>query len=92
MNQHPGVVGRKVGMTQLFADDGSVVPCTVIEAKPVVVGKRTQAKDGYDALVLGIEERKEKHTSKPLAGSFKKAGVPTPRVVREFRCSAEHAA
>jgi large subunit ribosomal protein L3 len=92
MNQHPGVVGRKLGMTQLFAEDGTVLPCTVIEARPIVVAKRTQAKDGYDALVLGIEERKEKHTTKPMAGSFKKAGVTPQRVLREFRCTAEHAA
>ncbi len=92
MNQHPGVVGRKIGMTQLFAEDGSVLPCTVIESKPIVVAKRTKAKDGYDALVLGIEERKEKQTSKPLAGAYKKIGVAPQRVLKEFRCSAEHAA
>jgi large subunit ribosomal protein L3 len=92
MNQHPGVVGRKVGMTQVFAEDGSVLPCTVIEARPIVVAKRTKAKDGYDALVLGIEERKEKHTTKPLGGAYKKAGLAAQRVLRELRCSAEHAA
>lgn len=92
MNQHPGVIGRKLGMTQIFQDDGTVVPCTVIESRPVVVGKRTAQKDGYDALVIGIEDAKEKHTRKPLAGSFKKTGVPAKRVIREFRCSAEHAA
>lgn len=92
MNTHPGVVGRKIGMTQLFTEDGSVLPCTVIEARPIVVSKRTKAKDGYDALVLGIDERKAKHTSKPLAGSYKKSGVAVQRVVRELRCSAEHAA
>ena len=69
MNQHPGVIGRKLGMTQFFQDDGTVVPCTVIEASPLVVGKRTTEKDGYDALVLGIDDAKEKHTRKPLAGS-----------------------
>lgn len=92
MNQHPGVIGRKLGMTQFFQDDGTVVPCTVIEASPLVVGKRTTEKDGYDALVLGIDDAKEKHTKKPLAGSFKKAGVAAKRVLRELRCSAEHAA
>jgi len=92
MNQHPGVLGRKIGMTQIFAEDGSVVPCTVIEARPVVVAKRTKEKDGYDALVLGIEERKEKHTPKPLGGSYKKSGVAPQRVLRELRCTAEHAA
>ena len=60
MNQHPGVIGYKLGMTQIFSDDGSVVPCSVVEARPVVIGKRTQEKDGYDALVLGTGTRKEK--------------------------------
>lgn len=92
MNLHPGVIGRKLGMTQIFTEDGSVIPCTVIEARPIVVGKRTKEKNGYDALVVGIEERKEKHTPKPLAGAYKKAGITPKRVVRELRCSAEHAA
>ena len=89
MNQHLGVIGRKLGMTQIFLDDGTVVPCTVIEARPVVVGKRTRDKHGYDALVLAMDERAERHTSKPLAGQFKKAGVSPKRQVRELRCSAE---
>jgi large subunit ribosomal protein L3 len=92
MNQHPGIVGRKIGMTQVFAEDGTVVPCTVIEARPIVVAKRTKEKDGYDALVLGIEERKEKHTQKPLAGAYKKSGISPKRVLKELRCTAEHAA
>lgn len=92
MNQYPGVVGRKIGMTQIFSEDGTVLPCTVIEARPIVVAKRTKEKDGYDALVLGIDDRKEKHTNKPLAGGYKKAGVPAKRVLRELRCSAEQAA
>lgn len=92
MNQHPGVIGRKIGMTQIFQEDGSVLPCTVVESRPVVVGKRTAEKDGYDALILGIEEAKEKHTPKPVAGFFKKNGVAARRILREFRCSAEHAA
>lgn len=92
MNQYPGLIGRKLGMTQVFADDGTVVPCTVIESNVTVVGKRTQEKDGYDAIILGMGERKEKHTSKPLAGAFKKANVTPRRTVRELRCSAEFAA
>lgn len=92
MNTHPGVVGRKLGMTQIFAEDGTVIPCTVVESRPVVVNKRTQAKDGYDALVLGIGERSEKKTNKPLAGQFKKAQVAPKRVLRELRCAAEVAA
>src|SRR6185503_3564594 len=57
-----------------------------------VVGKRTQEKDGYDALILGTGERKEKHTNKAVAGQFKKAGVTGRKTLREFRCSAEFAA
>ena len=92
MNQFPGVIGRKLGMTQIFLEDGSVVPCTVIESNVTVVGKRTQEKDGYDAIIVGTGERKEKHTSKALAGAFKKAGVEPKRTLRELRCSAEFAA
>jgi large subunit ribosomal protein L3 len=92
MNQHPGVIGRKLGMTQVFTDDGSVVACTVVESKPFVVAKRTKEKDGYDALVLGIGDRSEKHVNKPLGGLFKKANVSPRRNLKELRCSAEFAA
>ncbi len=92
MNQYPGVIGRKVGMTQIFNEDGSVTPCTVVEARPLVVAKRTAEKDGYDALVLGEGERTDKHTSKPLAGFYKKQGVSARRTLRELRCPAEYAA
>ena len=92
MNTHPGVVGRKVGMTQYFEEDGTVVPCTVVEATSIVIGKRTADKDGYDALVVGIDEKVEKRTNKPLAGQFKKANVTPKQHVQELRCSAEHAA
>jgi large subunit ribosomal protein L3 len=92
MNQYPGVVGQKLGMTQIFGEDGSVVACTVVEARPVVVSKRTLEKDGYSAILLGVGERKEKHANKPVAGFFKKAGVTPKRILRELRCSAEFAA
>jgi len=92
MNSNPGVIGRKVGMTQIIEEDGTVVPCTVVLADVTVVGKRTVAKDGYDALVVGVGERKEKHTNKPLAGFYKKAGVSPKREVRELRCTAAEAA
>ena len=59
MNQHPGVIGRKLGMTQIFGEDGTVTACTVVEAASIVIGKRTVEKDGYSALVLGIGERPE---------------------------------
>ncbi len=92
MNSNPGVIGRKVGMTQVIQEDGTVLPCSVVYAAVQVVGKRTQEKDGYDALIVGIESRKEKHTNKPLAGFYKKQGVDPRRVLKELRCSAEYAA
>jgi large subunit ribosomal protein L3 len=94
MNLQPGVLGRKIGCTQIFEEDGSVKRVTVIEAGPVVVvSKRTPEKDGYTALILGFESRKDKHTSKPLAGFLKKAGTATPPgVLKELRCSPEFAA
>lgn len=92
MNQYPGVVGRKIGMTQLVAEDGKITPCTVIESCAVIVGKRTTEKDGYDALILGVGDAKEKHLSKAILGAFKKNNVEPKRTQREFRCSAEHVA
>lgn len=92
MNQFPGVIGRKLGMTQVFSADGSVVACTVVEASPVVVGKRTQEKDGYDALIVGLSPSSEKHVNKPLAGFFKKGNVAPQQTLKELRCSAAHAA
>jgi large subunit ribosomal protein L3 len=92
MNQYPGVVGRKLGMTQLIAEDGTVSACTVIEARAVVVGKRSADKDGYDALILGIDDIREKLMTKPLLGMFKAKNLTPKRVQREFRCSAEYAA
>jgi large subunit ribosomal protein L3 len=93
MNTQPGIIGRKLGCTQLFEQDGTVTRVTVIEAGPVVVvGKRTPEKDGYTALVLGFGERKEKHTTKPAAGIFKKAGQSPKRIVRELRCEPDFAA
>ena len=92
MNQYPGVVGRKLGMTQLIAEDGTVSAVTVIEAHTTVVGKRTRDKDGYDALILGIDPVKEKHQSKAVRGQFKAKNIEPKRTQREFRCSAEYAA
>ncbi len=93
MNIQPGIYGRKLGNTQLFEQDGSVTRVTVIEAGPVVViAKRTVEKDGYVALVLGFGERKEKHTTKPAGGIFKKAATTPKRVLKELRCDAEFAA
>jgi large subunit ribosomal protein L3 len=80
-----GLIGRKRGMTQLFLDDGGQIPVTVIEAGPcTVVGIRTKATHGYDALQLGFEP-KAKGVNKPLAGHFKKSGLTPMRVLREMR-------
>ncbi|MCH2110151.1 MAG: 50S ribosomal protein L3 [Polyangiaceae bacterium] len=92
MNIHPGVLCRKVGMTQIIESDGTIIPVTVVRANSVIVGKRTEEVDGYNAIIFGLDERKEKHTSKPLAGFYKKAGVSAKRDIREFRCSAEDVA
>jgi large subunit ribosomal protein L3 len=80
-----GLIGRKVGMTQVFADDGNRVPVTVIEAGPcTVLGVRTQDTHGYDAIQLGFAPKK-KNVSKPAAGVFKKLGLPAMGVIREVR-------
>ena len=80
------ILGRKIGMTQVFTEDGVVIPVTVIEAGPVaVVQKKTIENDGYNAIQVGFENAKEKHISKPLKGHFAKAGVALKRVLREFR-------
>ncbi len=72
MNQNPGIIGKKIGMTQIFDEKGEVLRCSVVQAGCVVLGKRTLEKDGYSALVLGLGERKATRTSKPLAGAYKK--------------------
>lgn len=92
MNQHPGVIGRKLGMTQIFGEDGTVTACTVVEAATIVIGKRTVEKDGYSALVLGIGERPEHRANNAQAVAYKKAGMTPKQTVRELRCSAEFAA
>ncbi len=92
MNQNPGTLGRKLGMTQIFNPNGTVDRVTLIEAPAIVVGKRTMEKDGYSALILGLGERKEKHTIKPLAGIYKKANITPKRTLRELRVSPEFAA
>jgi large subunit ribosomal protein L3 len=85
MARKEGLIGRKVAMTQVFADDGSRVPVTVIEAGPcTVLGVRTRESHGYDAIQLGFAPRK-KNVSKPAAGLFKKLGLPAMAVLREMR-------
>jgi len=81
-----GLIGKKLGMTQIFGEEGRVIPVTVIKAGPcVVVQKKTEEKDGYSAVQLGFEEIKEKNVTKPLLGHFKKHGVKPQRILREFR-------
>jgi large subunit ribosomal protein L3 len=82
-----GIIGRKVGMTQVYAEDGRAIPVTVIQAGPcVVVQRKTKQKDGYEAVQLGlVEDRKVKKVTKPMAGHFKKADLPPCRVLREVR-------
>lgn len=92
MNTNPGIVGTKIGMTQIFTDKGEVIRCTVVQAGGVVVGKRTIEKDGYSALVVGLGERKEKHTNKPLLGAYRKAQQTPKRTLRELRLSPEEIA
>ena len=85
MARKEGLIGRKVGMTQVFSEDGSHVPVTVIEAGPCpILEIRTKDSHGYDALQLGFGAKK-KNVSKPAAGMFKKANVAPMRVVREVR-------
>jgi large subunit ribosomal protein L3 len=83
-----GIIGRKVGMTQLFADDGTVQPATVLKAGPcVVVQAKTKTSDGYDAVQLGLVEERPARVNKPTAGHYKKANVPPTRIRREVRVS-----
>jgi len=81
----PGLIGKKVGMTSVFDAEGKSIACTVIEAGPCVVTQiRTIEKDGYEAIQLAFDEKKEKHTNKPLIGHFKKANTTPKRKVIEF--------
>ncbi|HXG34531.1 MAG TPA: 50S ribosomal protein L3 [Bryobacteraceae bacterium] len=83
----PGILGKKIGMTQVFRPDGQVVPVTLLKAGPcVVVQRKTPATDGYDAVQLGLMEYvKPKRINKPMAGHLKKAGVEGVRFLRELR-------
>ncbi len=106
MNTHLGLIGKKLGSTQVFDANGNVTRVTVVEAGPcIVVRKRTEERDGYVAIQLGLGERREKLTTKPMRGYFEKNGVPGrsvknrkgndvtvyPRYLKEIRLSAEDA-
>ncbi len=81
-----GIIGKKIGMTSLFDENGLNVPCTLIEAGPCVVTQvKTVEKDGYDAVQLGFGEKKEKNTTKSLLGHFKKAKTSPKKKLVEFR-------
>jgi large subunit ribosomal protein L3 len=81
-----GILGKKVGMTQIFISDGRAIPVTVLEAGPcIVIQKKTVATDGYDAIQLGFSEQKERLSNKPTKGHFSKAGVKPFKFLRELR-------
>jgi len=82
----PGLIGKKIGMTSIFSAEGKNIPCTVIEAGPCVVTqvKKTET-DGYEAYQLAFDEKKEKNTSAPLKGHYKKAGTTPKRILHEFK-------
>lgn len=81
-----GLIGRKIGMTSVFGEDGKNIPCTVIEAGPCVVTQVKNAdNDGYTAIQLAFDDKKEKHTSRPMMGHFQKANTTPKRKVVEFR-------
>jgi len=80
-----GIIGKKIGMTSIFSADGKNVPCTLIEAGPCVVTQvKTLEKDGYEAVQVGVGERKDKHSTKAMMGHFKKAGTTPKRKLVEF--------
>lgn len=81
-----GLIGRKIGMTQIYSEEGSAVPVTVIEAGPcTVITKKTVDRDGYSAVQMGFGSQKESRTSLPLRGQFKKVSIAPCKVLREFR-------
>ena len=81
-----GLLGKKIGMTRIFKDDGQMIPVTLIQAGPCpIVQLKNTEKDGYQAVQLGYLEAKEKHTNKPMSGHFKGAGVKPMRFLKEFR-------
>ncbi len=87
-----GLIGKKIGMTSIYDEKGKNIPCTVIEAGPCVVTQiKTKEKDGYEAIQIAFEDKKDKHTTKALKGHFAKAGVSPKRTLVEFsRFEAGH--
>jgi large subunit ribosomal protein L3 len=86
-----GIIGKKIGMSQIFDEEGNVIPVTIIKAGPcTVIQKKTREKDGYESLQLGLAEEKKakKHPRKPEAGHFKKSGSPVLKILREVNYQA----
>lgn len=93
MNTHPGLIGKKLGNTQVFNEDGDVARVTVVRVGPcTVLGKRTMDKDGYSALILGFEDKREKLVNKPEGGFFTKTGVSPKKLVKELRLPEDEVA
>ena len=87
-----GLIGRKVGMTQIFDEKGNVIPVTVVELGPcTVTQKKTAQNDGYNAVQLGFEDKKVTRTNKPMKGHFDKANVAPKKVLKEFRLEDDSA-
>ena len=85
----PGIIGRKIGMTNIFGLQGDIIPVTVVQAGPCkVVSVRTKEKDGYEALQLGFGEKKEKNVRKPVLGQYKKKNLTASQVLKEFKFSS----
>ena len=81
-----GIIGKKIGMTQVFTENGALVPVTVLEAGPcVVIQKKTMENDGYEAIQVGFKDAKAKKVNKPAKGHFDKAGVAAKKYLKEFR-------
>jgi large subunit ribosomal protein L3 len=86
MKKTLGIIGRKLGMTQIFQEDGSIVPVTIVEAGPCsIIQRKTKEKDGYDAVQLSFLQKNGKRVNRPLTGHFKKAGAGTCYFLKEFR-------
>ena len=89
----PAILGKKIGMTRVFDEQGRMVPVTVVEAGPcVVVQRKTTATDGYEAVQVGFEDRKRERLNQPQLGHFQTRNVPPKRYLREFRVAADHEA
>ena len=85
-----GLIGKKLGMTSIYDDNGAAVPVTVLEVGPcVVVQRKDEERDGYSSIQLGYNEQKEQRLNKPKLGHYKKAGVKAHRILREFRVTAD---